>query len=207
MLPHNPFSNKVFCNVNFPLLSAEQSQFPARTVNDKIKNLTLFVACFYKYWLSFAVNIFTNVPIIGVSLTVTLFLLLFSSEGNLSVPNNHTSKSHHDLWNGRSYKKEPIKRSSSLPSVVTQWTCVRCLSENSCSSAVTCVVCDANYSISKTDKKQIGARKSRKLNLRKTNRLKTTSELLANILDGFNATSTSINNARDISKGEYYVNI
>ncbi|XP_003707112.1 calpain-D [Megachile rotundata] len=126
--------------------------------------------------------------------------LVHRSEGNLIVPNNHIKKLHHDLWNGRSYKKEPIKRSSSLPTVVTQWTCVRCLSENSCSSAVTCVVCDANYSISKTDKKQIGARKSRKLNLRKTNRLKTTSELLANIFDGFNATSTSINNARDINK-------
>ncbi|KOC61148.1 Calpain-D [Habropoda laboriosa] len=123
------------------------------------------------------------------------------SEGNLSIPNIHTKKLHHDSWNGNSCKKEPIKRSSSLPSLTTQWTCIRCLLDNSCSSGLICIVCDANSLIAETDKRQIGARKRKKLNLRKTNRLKAASEFLTNILDGFNTTSSSTNDARIINKG------
>ncbi|XP_031775707.1 calpain-D-like isoform X2 [Apis florea] len=120
--------------------------------------------------------------------------LIHCSEGNL-ILSNHTKKSHHDLWKGKSYKKESVKRSFSLPSLVTQWTCVRCLLDNNCSSGIICIACDANSSIAETDKKQIGARRSKKLNLRKTNRLKAASELLANILDGFN-TNSSTNDAK-----------
>lgn len=139
---------------------------------------------------------------IAFSLVVILSVVSnFSSEGNLILPNNHIKKSHHDSWNGKSYKKEPVKRCSSLPSLVTQWTCVRCLLDNSCSSGIICIACDANSSTAETDKRRIGARKSKKLNLRKTNRLKAASELLANILDGFNATSSSTNDARIINKG------
>lgn len=72
--------------------------------------------------------------------------------------------------------------------------------DNNCSSGIICIACDANSSIAETDKKQIGARRSKKLNLRKTNRLKTASELLANILDGFN-TNSSTNDAKIINKG------
>lgn len=96
-------------------------------------------------------------------------------------------------------------RSSSLPSLITQWTCVRCLLENSCSSALTCVACDVNSSVFETDKRQIGARKSKKQNLRKTSRLKVASEFLASILNGPNATSMSTSDARIISKGIYSV--
>ncbi|XP_061929812.1 calpain-D isoform X1 [Apis cerana] len=124
--------------------------------------------------------------------------LIHCSEGNL-ILSNHTKKSHHDLWKGKSYKKESVKRSFSLPSLVRQWTCVRCLLDNNCSSGIICIACDANSSIAETDKKQIGARRSKKLNLRKTNRLKVASELLANILDGFN-TNSSINDAKIINK-------
>ena len=127
------------------------------------------------------------------------FILIFSSEGNL-ILSNHTKKSHHDLWKRKSYKKESVKRSFSLPSLVRQWTCVRCLLDNNCSSGIICIACDANFSIAETDKKQIGARRSKKLNLRKTNRLKVASELLANILDGFN-TNSSTNDAKIINKG------
>ncbi|XP_006610225.1 calpain-D-like [Apis dorsata] len=125
--------------------------------------------------------------------------LIHCSEGNL-ILSNHTKKSHHDLWKGKSYKKESVKRSFSLPSLVTQWTCVRCLLDNNCSSGIICIACDANSSIAKIDKKQIGARRSKKLNLRKTNRLKVElSELLANSLDGFN-TNSSTNDAKIINK-------
>ncbi|XP_068982820.1 calpain-D-like [Bombus flavifrons] len=126
--------------------------------------------------------------------------LIHRSEGNLILLNNHIKKSHHDSWNGKSCKKEPVKRSSSLPSLITQWTCVRCLLDNSCSSGIICVACDANSSIVETDKRQIGARKRKKLNSRKTNRLKAASELLANILDDVNATSSSTSDARIIDK-------
>ncbi|KAG6802067.1 calpain-D isoform X1 [Apis mellifera caucasica] len=124
--------------------------------------------------------------------------LIHCSEGNL-ILSNHTKKSHHDLWKRKSYKKESVKRSFSLPSLVRQWTCVRCLLDNNCSSGIICIACDANFSIAETDKKQIGARRSKKLNLRKTNRLKVASELLANILDGFN-TNSSTNDAKIINK-------
>ncbi|XP_624008.2 calpain-D isoform X1 [Apis mellifera] len=124
--------------------------------------------------------------------------LIHCSEGNL-ILSNHTKKSHHDLWKRKSYKKESVKRSFSLPSLVRQWTCVRCLLNNNCSSGIICIACDANFSIAETDKKQIGARRSKKLNLRKTNRLKVASELLANILDGFN-TNSSTNDAKIINK-------
>ncbi|XP_076758327.1 calpain-D isoform X1 [Xylocopa sonorina] len=117
--------------------------------------------------------------------------LVHRSEGNLILLNGHTKKTHHDSWNGRSSKKESIRRSSSQPSLVTQWTCVRCLLDNSCSSGLICVACDANSSIAEADKRQIGARKSKKLNLRRTNYRKAANELLANILDGANATTST----------------
>ncbi|XP_033320376.1 calpain-D-like isoform X1 [Bombus bifarius] len=130
--------------------------------------------------------------------------LIHRSEGNLILLDNHIKKSHHDSWNGKSCKKEPVKRSSSLPSLITQWTCVRCLLDNSCSSGIICVACDANSSIVETDKRQIGARKRKKLNSRKTSRLKAASELLANILDDVNATSSSTSDARIINKAYLY---
>ncbi|XP_017877293.1 calpain-D-like [Ceratina calcarata] len=111
------------------------------------------------------------------------------SEGNLNFPCNHSAKrQHHDSWIKISKKEQQIRRYSSLPSLVTQWTCVRCLLENSCSSGLVCVACAANSSLTEADKRQIGARKSKKLNLRKTNRRRAANELLANILDGVHAT-------------------
>lgn len=133
------------------------------------------------------------------------FTLISSFQENLIILDNHTKTVHHDSWNGRPCKKEPIKRSSSLPSLITQWTCVRCLLENSCSSALTCAACDADCSIFETDKRQIGARKSKKQNLRKTSRLKVASEFLANILNGSNVTNTSANDAKIMSKAGCYL--
>lgn len=87
------------------------------------------------------------------------------------------------LLDGNSSDKKPLKRFTSLPSIATQWTCIRCLLDNNCSSLI-CAACDASASIAQNDGKQIGARKSRKINLHKENRLKITSGFLANVLDG-----------------------
>lgn len=95
---------------------------------------------------------------------------------------------HRGSWGGTLSDREPLKRTASLPSLVTQWTCIRCLLDNSCSSLI-CAACDASSSIAQTDRRQIGARKSKKINLHKENRLKITSGLLANALDGGAGTS------------------
>lgn len=95
---------------------------------------------------------------------------------------------HRGSWGGTSSDGELLKRAASLPSLVTQWTCIRCLLDNSCSSLI-CAACDASSSIAQTDRRQIGARKSKKINLHKENRLKITSGLLANVLDGGAGTS------------------
>lgn len=88
---------------------------------------------------------------------------------------------HRGSWSGTSFEdKEQLKRSVSLPTLVTQWTCIRCLLDNSCSSLI-CAACDASSSIAQTDRRQIGARKSKKINLHKENRHKITSGLLANV--------------------------
>ncbi|KYN08067.1 PREDICTED: calpain-D-like [Cyphomyrmex costatus] len=97
---------------------------------------------------------------------------------------------------GNSSDRKPLKRFSSLPSLVTQWTCIRCLLDNNCSSLI-CAACDASASIAQNDGKQIGARKSKKVNLHKENRLKITSGLLANVvLDGSVSKSNSGNDVK-----------
>ncbi|XP_076223296.1 calpain-D isoform X2 [Nomia melanderi] len=128
--------------------------------------------------------------------------LIHCFEENLIAHNNYSKKLQHDSWNGRPYKKEPFKRSSSLPSLVTQWTCVRCLLKNNCSFALTCAACDANFSSFKTGKRQIGARKGKKLNLHKISCVKDASEFLTNISNGSNATSTSTSDARIINMAQ-----
>ncbi|XP_024886927.1 calpain-D-like [Temnothorax curvispinosus] len=103
--------------------------------------------------------------------------------------------SHCGLLGGNSSDRKPLKRFSSLPSLVTQWTCIRCLLDNNCISPI-CAACDASASIAQIDGKQIGARKSRKINLYKENRLKVTSRLLANVLDGGVSKSGSGNDGK-----------
>lgn len=103
---------------------------------------------------------------------------------------------------GDSSDRKPLKRFSSLPSLATQWTCIRCLLDNNCSSLI-CAACDASASIAQNDGKQIGARKSKKINLHKENRLKITSGLLANVLDGSVSKSDSGNNVKINNTGEY----
>ncbi|XP_050452256.1 calpain-D-like isoform X1 [Cataglyphis hispanica] len=100
---------------------------------------------------------------------------------------------HCGSWNGSSSERIPLKRFSSLPSLITQWTCIRCLLDNNCSSLI-CAACDASASIAQIDGKKIGARKSKKINLHKESRLKINSGLLANILDVNASTNGSNNN-------------
>lgn len=104
------------------------------------------------------------------------------------------------LLDGNSSDKKPLKRFTSLPSIATQWTCIRCLLDNNCSSLI-CAACDASASIAQNDGKQIGARKSRKINLHKENRLKITSGFLANVLDG-GANKSGSNNDKIKITGE-----
>lgn len=68
-----------------------------------------------------------------------------------------------------------------------------------------CAACDASASIAQIDGKKIGARKSKKINLHKENRLKITSGLLANILDVNAGTSNSGNNDKINNTGEFNV--
>lgn len=102
-------------------------------------------------------------------------------------------------------EREPLKRSASLPSLITQWTCIRCLLDNSCSLLI-CAACDASSSIGQTDRRQIGARKSKKINPHKENRFKITFDLLANVLDGTNTNSFS-NDDRINNTGMSYKSI
>lgn len=112
--------------------------------------------------------------------------------------------SHCGSLGGNSSDRKPLKRYSSLPSLVTQWTCIRCLLDNNCSSLI-CAACDASASIAQNDGKQIGARKSRKINLHKENRSKITSGLLANVLDGDASKSGSGNDDKINSTGECHI--
>lgn len=112
--------------------------------------------------------------------------------------------SHCCSLDGNSSDRKSLKRFSSLPSLATQWTCIRCLLDNNCSSLI-CAACDANASIAQNDGKQIGARKSKKINLHKENRLKITSGLLANVLDGSVSKSDSGNNVKINNTGECHV--
>lgn len=110
---------------------------------------------------------------------------------------------HCGSWNGSSSERTPLKRFSSLPSLITQWTCIRCLLDNNCSSLI-CAACDASASIAQIDGKKIGARKSKKINLHKESRLKINSGLLANILDVNASTNGSNNNDKINNTGEFY---
>lgn len=133
------------------------------------------------------------------SVCMCVFLHIYSFE-SLSA-SNVRKNSHRGSWGGDSSKKAPLKRSASLPSLVAQWTCIRCLLDNSCSSLI-CAACDASSSIAQTDGRQIGARKSKKINLHKGNRLKITSGLLTSALDDGASTSVFGNNGKINCAGE-----
>lgn len=110
---------------------------------------------------------------------------------------------HCGSWNGNSSERKPLQRFSSLPSLITQWTCIRCLLDNNCSSLI-CAACDASASIAQIDGRKIGARKSKKINPHKENRPKITSGFLPNILPANAGTSRSGNNAKINNTGEFY---
>ncbi|XP_012288023.1 calpain-D [Orussus abietinus] len=86
-------------------------------------------------------------------------LLVLSNGGNESIPNNQNKTSRPGSWCGTFPSTRPLKRTSSLPSLVKQWVCIRCLLKNSSGSTLTCTACGANSSI--VEARQVGARKSR----------------------------------------------
>lgn len=75
-------------------------------------------------------------------------------------------------WSGRVFDRRSLGRYPSLPSLVTQWTCIRCLLDNSCTAASVCTACGASFSIAQTHARQVGARKCKRLNTHKSNGLK-----------------------------------
>lgn len=66
---------------------------------------------------------------------------------------------------GRRFKE----RSLSLPSLVTKWTCIRCLLSNNPTATAICTACGASSLISETHGRQIGARKCKRLEPGKNN--------------------------------------
>lgn len=76
-----------------------------------------------------------------------------------------------------------ISKTPSLPSLVTNWTCIRCLLDNKVSAASTCAACGANSSIAKTQISQIGVRKCRRLNSKPKTVTKLASGSIAQVLN------------------------
>ena len=102
--------------------------------------------------------------------------MLYSNTRNSSEPSNAT-KQRRKSWSELIEKEHRLKKAPSLPSLVTQWTCIRCLLDNSCRAVPICTACGASSSIAQTQATQIGVRKCRRLNTKKNNGPKPTTRL------------------------------
>lgn len=140
------------------------------------------------------------------------FYLLSSVDKNSSVSNVLKKRPRYGSWCGSISDREPLKRSTSVPSLVTRWTCIRCLLDNSCSSTLVCAACDASFSIAQLDERQIGARKGKKLNQCKAKQepkvelLKNAvfGHLTKNLNAGYSITYNPSNAKRVYNKGNFY---
>lgn len=65
-------------------------------------------------------------------------------------------------WSETAREIGALKRSPSLPSLVTKWTCIRCLLRNNPTATAICTACGASSQI-ETHGRQIGARKCKRL--------------------------------------------
>ncbi|XP_043680874.1 calpain-D-like isoform X2 [Vespula pensylvanica] len=136
-------------------------------------------------------------------------ILAKSIDKDSSVSDVLKKRPRYSSWSGSICDKEPLKRSTSVPSLVTRWTCIRCLLDNSCSSTLVCAACDASFSIAQLDERQIGARKGKKLNQCKTKQepnvelLKNAvfGRLTKNLDAGYSITYTPSNAKRVYNKG------
>lgn len=95
-------------------------------------------------------------------------MCVFSDNRN-NLDSNCTPTKRRGSWSGTLDPRTALVKTPSLPSLVTQWTCIRCLLHNSCRAAPICAACGASSSISQTEATQIGVRKCRRLNTRKNN--------------------------------------
>lgn len=86
-----------------------------------------------------------------------------SDKRDSSEPATHT-KQRRKSWSEAITNESPLVKSSSLPSLINHWTCIRCLQDNSCRAEPVCTACDASSSVSQTQATQVGVRKCRRLN-------------------------------------------
>ncbi|XP_024939630.1 calpain-15 isoform X3 [Cephus cinctus] len=124
--------------------------------------------------------------------------LLLGFDDNNSASNVPSKKSRRGSWSGQRNDTKALKRSSSLPSVVSQWTCVRCLLINTSNSTRICTACGGSSSIAQNQKIHIGVRRSKRSDVRKPNGLRAetgvdlvttlASGLVARILDAGSGT-------------------
>ncbi|KAL7300287.1 hypothetical protein TKK_0006919 [Trichogramma kaykai] len=90
------------------------------------------------------------------------FIVLSSSK---NCDKNTKKRERRGSWSESVENEANLHRSLSLPSLVTSWTCVRCLFDNTCrSSKPACTACGATSSASQTNLIQVGVRKCRRLN-------------------------------------------
>ncbi|CAB0042439.1 unnamed protein product [Trichogramma brassicae] len=90
------------------------------------------------------------------------FIVLSSSK---NCDKNTKKRERRGSWSESVENEANLHRSLSLPSLVTSWTCVRCLFDNTCrSSKPACTACGATSSASQTNSIQVGVRKCRRLN-------------------------------------------
>ncbi|XP_011503492.1 PREDICTED: calpain-D-like [Ceratosolen solmsi marchali] len=101
----------------------------------------------------------------------------------LSDKRNSTNQ-RRNSWSGIGENRSSVKKTSSLPSLINQWTCIRCLLDNCCRATPICTACGASSSISQTQTTQIGVRKCRRLNTTKNNGLRTQLDLVTKVTSG-----------------------
>ncbi|XP_014217119.1 calpain-D-like [Copidosoma floridanum] len=95
-----------------------------------------------------------------------IFLLLSHKQNDLDPCS--VAKKRRGSWSNANESNEArLTKASSLPSLVTQWTCIRCLQDNRCRAVPNCTACGASSSITETQR--VGVRKCRRLNTRRSN--------------------------------------
>ncbi|KAJ8679634.1 hypothetical protein QAD02_015421 [Eretmocerus hayati] len=90
------------------------------------------------------------------------FLVL--SERRIHSEPNSILRQRRYSWPATTHDVTAVTRASSLPSLVTSWTCIRCLLNNTCRASPFCAACGASFLVSETEATQVGVRKCRRLN-------------------------------------------
>jgi hypothetical protein len=128
---------------------------------------------------------------------VILKKIFIPSEKRNNLPHKSTNQ-RRSSWSGTAESRCVVLKVSSLPSLVKQWTCIRCLLDNCCRATPICTACGASLSISQTQATQIGVRKCRRLNTTKNNGTKARLDLVTKVTSGSvtRVLDTSTNNVK-----------